>query len=166
MDGDFVDIIGYEGKYQINKMGAIKSLCRNGAKEKILKSNSSTGYFRCALAKNGITKSYNIHRLVAIQFLPNPDNLPSVDHKNRIKTDNNIENLRWVSQSENMYNQQLKGCVCKTKDKSNGKTYEYFRAHYYTREGRKSKRFKTEQEAEAFLKIAVEYEQEKRDASI
>ena len=49
-------------------------------------------------------KMYYYHRVIAEQFIPNPNNLPEVDHINRIKDDNRIENLRWVSNSENKMN--------------------------------------------------------------
>jgi hypothetical protein len=49
-------------------------------------------------------KCHSIHRLVAIHYIPNPDNKPEVDHKNRTKDDNRVENLRWVTREENMLN--------------------------------------------------------------
>jgi len=49
-------------------------------------------------------KKYSIHRLIAINFIPNPENLPCIDHINRVKTDNRIENLRWVTHRDNMCN--------------------------------------------------------------
>tara|TARA_R110000787_G_scaffold46309_1_gene112459 strand:- start:1736 stop:2182 length:447 start_codon:yes stop_codon:yes gene_type:complete len=52
-------------------------------------------------------KSHSIHRLVAIHYIPNPDNKPQVDHKNRIRDDNHVENLRWVNSSENILNQNI-----------------------------------------------------------
>lgn len=59
------------------------------------------GYLEVHLCKNGKQNYLKIHRLVAQAFIPNPDNLDTVDHLNSIKTDNRIENLRWLSRSEN-----------------------------------------------------------------
>ena len=64
--------------------------------------NNKTGYIQCSL--NG--KRYYKHRIIAKQFIPNPENKPEVDHINGDKTDNRIENLRWVSRSENAANRR------------------------------------------------------------
>jgi hypothetical protein len=66
------------------------------------------GYGRVNLFKNKISKHISIHRLVALHYIPNPDNKPQVDHINRIKTDNRIENLRWATNSENQLNKNKK----------------------------------------------------------
>ena len=69
---------------------------------------SDAGYYQVALNR----KTYNKHRLIAEQFIPNPDNLPEVDHINRNRTDYHIDNLRWVSHSTNLYNKSShKGIV-------------------------------------------------------
>jgi len=77
-----------------------------------LKSNpNSQGYLQVRLWKECKGKTQKIHRLIAIAFLENPDNLPDVDHINQIKSDNRIENLRWCSCSNNMRNIKKKeGC--------------------------------------------------------
>ena len=59
------------------------------------------GYYQITLSKNNKLKIFTIHRLIALAFIPNPDNKPFIDHINRNKQDNRIENLRWVTRSEN-----------------------------------------------------------------
>ena len=104
------DIEGYEGLYQVSTCGNIKSLPkvrRNGTgtyiqKERLLKpSNTSTGYKKVELCKDGKRKGFKVHRLVAIAFIPNPDNKPEVNHIDGNKINNNIDNLEWVTSSEN-----------------------------------------------------------------
>ena len=105
------DIEGYEGLYQVSTCGNIKSLAKprkngNGRcyiqKEKLLKQSfTSTGYKKVELYKDGKRKSFKVHRLVAIAFIPNPDNKPEVNHIDGNKINNNIDNLEWVTSSEN-----------------------------------------------------------------
>lgn len=66
------------------------------------------GYLAIFLSKNGKYKSYYIHRLVAVAFIPNLDNLPEIDHIDTDKTNNGVENLRWVTHVENMNNPRTK----------------------------------------------------------
>jgi hypothetical protein len=68
---------------------------------RIMKDYTSTkGYITCCLNN----KVYRKHRIIANQFIPNPNNLNEVDHKNKLKNDNRIENLRWVTSQENQLN--------------------------------------------------------------
>jgi len=62
------------------------------------------GYYRIGLTKNGKQKNFKVHRLVAKAFIPNPDNKPCIDHINRKRQDNRIENLRWATYKENNMN--------------------------------------------------------------
>ena len=64
----------------------------------------SNDYLSVALRMNGVQKRINVHKLVAEAFIPNPENLPCIDHINTIRTDNRVENLRWVTHKENMNN--------------------------------------------------------------
>lgn len=108
------DIEGYEGKYQVSNLGRVKSLGRvierrgqapKITSDKILSTRLLKGYPTVRLNINNTSKTFSIHRLIAHAFIPNPNNLPHIDHINTIRIDNRIENLRWVSRSMNMLNE-------------------------------------------------------------
>lgn len=91
--------------YSISSLGQVR-INKTG---KILKNvKGKSGYLQICLCKNGIRKSYLIHRLVGIHFLPNWNNLKDIDHKNRDRLDNKVFNLRWVSRSDNCINKPKK----------------------------------------------------------
>lgn len=105
------DIKGYERFYQISNLSKIRSLDRiikhpvHGIclkKGGIMKqSKMNIGYMLITFCKNGITERFLVHRLVASHFISNPLNKSEVNHINSIRHDNSIENLEWVTHSEN-----------------------------------------------------------------
>lgn len=97
------DIKDYEGLYQVSNFGSVKSLNYNHTgKEKILSTGKvSGGYLSVQLYKNGKGKMYSVHRLVAQAFIPNPLNLPQVNHKDENPSNNHVDNLEWCDQKYN-----------------------------------------------------------------
>ena len=106
----FKAIRGYEGIYEVDELGEIRSVdrvieCKDGSvrkrKGRELKPwTRKDGYATVNLTKNGVCKSMRVHRLVAEAFLPNPENLPQIHHKNHVRNDNRAKNLAWVTKSE------------------------------------------------------------------
>lgn len=98
------DIKGYEGIYQVSNMGRIKSLnYRRTGKEGILNPTyDKDGYLLVYLYKNKKMKCCKVHRLVAIEFLPNPNNLPEVNHIDENKENNTVYNLEWCTSKYNI----------------------------------------------------------------
>lgn len=106
------DISGYEGIYQVSNFGRVKSLERHNVnsvrqlrivKEKYLKVFYNLFDYRIVslYCKSKGAKTHTIHRLVAEAFIPNPENKAQINHINGIRNDNRIENLEWVTPSEN-----------------------------------------------------------------
>jgi hypothetical protein len=106
------DINGYQGVYQVSNLGRVRSLDRqivylrrgklitSKHRGRIMKGSYTEGYLRIQLGKYGLRDF--IHRLVAQAFIPNPENKPEVNHINLIRDDNRVENLEWVTASENV----------------------------------------------------------------
>ena len=92
------DIKGYEGLYAVTSCGKVWSY----KNKKFLKPIADRyGYLRVALCKDNEKKKYMIHRLVAEAYIPNPDNLPQVDHIDNDKTHNYVNNLQWITNKDN-----------------------------------------------------------------
>ena len=114
------NIQGYEGLYMVSNLGRVKSLERmkwngNGyykVPEKILEGyDNGDGYLYVNLCKEGKRKQYRINRLVAMAFIPNPNNLPEVNHKDEIRTNNRVDNLEWCNRSYNVEYSQAKAVI-------------------------------------------------------
>lgn len=113
MDGElWVDIEGFEGYYQVSNMGRIKSLPRKWIsgnsvreyKKPFIRKQSmhDRGYCQVLLRKYNILKNYKTHVLVGKYFVPNPSNLPEINHKRGVKLDNRFHQLEWCTPLENV----------------------------------------------------------------
>jgi hypothetical protein len=110
------NVVGYEDCYEVSNLGNVRSIKRMvertspaGGKSfytynsKMLKTCiTKKGYLRLGLHLNDVKNNHQIHRLVASAFIDNPENKEQVNHKNGIKSDNRVENLEWVTNSENL----------------------------------------------------------------
>lgn len=111
---EWADIKGYEGLYKVSTLGRVLSLKktfktgRNHLIEKtypetiMSPSKTKKGYLRINLFKDGKLKAFQVHRLVAEAFIPNPNNYPEVNHKNEIKDYNTVDNLEWCTTRYNI----------------------------------------------------------------
>ena len=92
------DVKGYEGLYAVTSCGKVWSYRR----QKFLKPEiDHKGYLQVCLFKNGNRKMCTVHRLVAEAYIPNPNNLPQIDHIDNDKTHNYINNLQWITNRDN-----------------------------------------------------------------
>ena len=143
MNNNFEDIIDFIGIYKINRNGEIFNVKRNIIMKQ---TNDRYGYKQLQLSKNGLRKIYKVHRLLCIQFLENPENKRCVDHIDRNRQNNNLENLRWATHSENSSNKAVNGGIYKSA------ICESYRAFYSIEpKNVKSKNFKTIEECEQWL---------------
>ena len=131
------DIEGYDGFYQISNFGRVKSVERTiiykntnqtgiefesfkYCPERILKTAKNRGYQIISLEKNSKKKTYQVHRLVAEYFLPNPNNYPQVNHKDENKENNRVDNLEWCTVEYNSnYGTRNERIAEKLKDNEN-----------------------------------------------
>lgn len=98
------EVYDYRGIYQISNYGRIKSF--HGKNAKILKQFvNNKGYYMIALHKKNNVKKFTIHSLVAYMFIPNVENKEEIDHIDTDKSNNNADNLRWVTREENLSNE-------------------------------------------------------------
>ena len=157
---DFMDIPNYEG-YKINKNGVvISTVFKNDCRPAPMVVSSRidfTGY-PCVMLN---AKPVRIHRLLAMCYIPNPNNYPWIDHIDRNRTNNDLANLRWVNASMNnrnrgkWYKKDAKYIHLNSyTDKKNKKTYNYYIVQYLNKDRVFiRKRFQTEQEAINFVNL-------------
>jgi hypothetical protein len=91
-----LDFLGYP-HYEVNTDGQIYSIYT----KRFLKEKINQGYSQITICHKGKQKHSTIHRLIALAFLPNPNNLPEINHKDGNKQNNKVENIEWCTKSEN-----------------------------------------------------------------
>lgn len=126
------DVVGYEDSYEISNLGNCRSKdrkifmdCYGGYerefKGQVLKTNKlRNGYLRFTLMDKGVTKRFSVHRLVALNFIPNPENKPQVNHIDGNKENNHVDNLEWCTSSENHKHAHRIGLESQKGSKNNG----------------------------------------------
>lgn len=119
MEKDIIwkSIPGFEGYYEASNDGKIRSVDHEvpflakgyikthyKVKGRVLSNRATGKYYSVQLCKDGVKQPFLVHRLIALTFIPNPDNKPCVDHRNGCTFDNSVENLRWATFCENSNN--------------------------------------------------------------
>ena len=134
------DIEGYEGYYQVSNLGRVKSLYGNG---KILSQSIEKNYYKVRLCKNGVTKCFSVHRLVAFAFIENTnkENFTMVNHKDENKLNNYVENLEWCDCKYNLNYGTSKEKISKSLSK---KVYQYDLNKNFIKEWKSAREIKKE----------------------
>ena len=174
-------IEGSEGLYEVSSYGRVRSLRRNII---LSPKKEPMGYLRCNLYLNKNMKTFSIHRLVAQAFIPNPDNLPQVNHKDENKTNNSVENLEWCDAKYNnnygtarirsrdtkikngywtglSYKEYMKKYYEENKDKNRDKRKEYMRK--YNQDRKESMKKYYQENRDKFRDKQRSYYQENKD---
>ena len=145
---NFVRIDGWPN-YVIHPNGVILRIYKNKTKELKPFTNNKGGYLAIHLCNKDKRKSFYIHRLLALHFIPNPENKPCVDHINGIRDDNRLENLRWVTYKENMngFRSNPAAVITKGGITKNGNGWEW---RYYMSGKKNTKMMKSKDALEKF----------------
>lgn len=114
IDSEWRPVVGYEDAYLVSDLGAVRSVDRlelmtgrhpspyyRKRKGKVLQPNTSTGYAMVSLYKDGEQRQELVHRIVGKAFLPNPNNLPEINHLDEDKLNNTLLNLEWQTSQGN-----------------------------------------------------------------
>ena len=136
--------------YVIHPCGTVLRIWKNKTKQ-VKHIKRQDGYMRIGLCKNGKLKFFFVHRLLALNFIDNPENKKCVDHINGIKDDNRLENLRWVTHSENMLGFRSNPVQLITKGgiSKHGNGWQW---QYCMSSKRKCKRMKSKEDLEKYRK--------------
>lgn len=104
MEDVFNPIPGFDGKYEITIGGLFKYVNYNNTGEDVITYGNmdNDGYLNVCLSKDGESKTYGVHKLVALTYIDNPNNLPEVNHKDENPANNCVDNLEWCDRSYNI----------------------------------------------------------------
>lgn len=114
---DWKPVVGYEGRYEVSSLGRVRSLDRKTAHKAytayregkmLCQSPDKDGYMLLRMCK-GRCIIKRVHRLVAQAFIPNPENKPCINHIDNNPSNNNVENLEWVTYKENAAHRDKQG---------------------------------------------------------
>ena len=143
-------IVGYEGLYEVSSYGRVRSLDRYDSNNHFLKGRilklcaDKDGYLNVGLSSNNKVKKYKVHRLVAEVFIPNPNNLPQVNHKDENPSNNRVENLEMCDAKYNSNYGSRKDRVRDTAIKNGswtGLSKEEYKKKYYQENKEHRKRY-------------------------
>jgi len=156
---DFIRIEGHPN-YIIHQNGTILRLWKGKSKQ--MKLGLTKGYLRLGLYNKSKPKHYFVHRLLALTYIPNPENKPFIDHIFGKEKGNNLNNLRWATIKENRNNninpytskKITKGTICKTKY---GYTWYYNHNGKHKSKGNKSKEFLIKYRLDLFREMGVDF---------
>lgn len=99
------DVIGYEGLYQVSNLGRVRTLRTNTGDDGIMyQRKKKNGYMIVQFRIGNVVYTHSVHRLVALAFIPNPENKPEIDHIDGNPSNNIITNLKWATPKENSNN--------------------------------------------------------------
>ena len=130
MEEVWKSIDGYDGRYEVSNLGRVRSLeFRNNqtafSRTKIMKAtDNGHGYLIVSLREGGGRKNHYVHRLVAEAFIPNPDNLPVIDHIDHNRSNNIVTNLQWMTQGDNV--RRSRYLMSKAREKATTNTGEKY----------------------------------------
>jgi len=119
-------ISGYEGMYQVSSLGRVRSVdrsmvlpsgkIRRDPGRYIKTTIHPKGYHYVVMSRDGFTKRFLLHRIVAQTFIPNPECKPQVNHIDGVKSNNNVENLEWVTETENISHALSSGLIVRKRN--------------------------------------------------
>lgn len=124
------DMVGYEDRYSITEDGRVWSKL---SKKFLSLHKTDKGYLTFATkigGRNGTYKCFKVHRLVAEAYIPNPENKPHVNHKDGNKENNSVDNLEWVTPTENMLHASSLGLLKSDRPKLTQEHIEFIKHNY------------------------------------